>query len=183
MLEKRSTTIFLVATAAVAAYLCYLIAKPFLSAIIAALVIAIVFFPLYARIHRRIRNRNGAAALSTFLVLVIVMVPALLLGIAVSRELTQTYQSLSKQTVVQGSATPDFSRLLDRPVQIIGRYVDLSGFDVQATLLRWLEQASRYLLALGAAAVTNVFSFIVNLVVAFITLFFLSGSPCGKSAR
>ena len=101
MLEKRATTIFLAVAAALAVYLCYLIAKPFLSAIIAAIVIAIVFFPLYARMGRLIRHRNTAAALSTFLVLVIVMVPALVLGVAVSRELTETYQSLSKQNVSQ----------------------------------------------------------------------------------
>lgn len=173
MLEKRATTIFLAVLAAVAVYLCYLIAKPFLSAIIGALVIAIVFFPLYAKIQRLIRNRNTAAALSTFLVLVIVMVPALVLGVAVSKELTESYQSLSKQGVSQGSAGPDFSQLLERPLRAIGRYVDLSGFDVRGTLLRWLEQASRYLLAMGAAAVTNVFSFAVNLIVIFLTLFFL----------
>jgi predicted PurR-regulated permease PerM len=51
--------------------------------------------------------------------------------------------------------------------------VDLSGFDVRATLLRWLEQTSRFLLATGAAALSNIFSFAVNLVVVFITLFFL----------
>jgi hypothetical protein len=99
------------------------------------------------------------------------MVPALLLGVAVRRELTETYQSLSKQNVSQGSTSPDFSQLLDRPLRLIGRYVDLSEFDARATVLRWLEQASRSLLALGAAAVSNVFSFVVNLVVIFITLF------------
>lgn len=173
MLEKRASKIFLAVLAAVAVYLCYLIAKPFLSAIIAALVIAIVFFPLYAKIHRLIGNRNTAAALSTFLVLVIVLVPAAVLGVAVSKELTESYQSLSKQSVYSGSASPDISQLLDRSLQAIGRYVDLSGFDARATLLRWLEQASRYLVGVGAAAVSNVFSFAVNLVVIFITLFFL----------
>lgn len=173
MLGKQSTTIFLALLAALAVYLCYLIAKPFLSAIIAAIVIAIVFFPFYARMDRLIRHRNTAAALSTFLVLVIVMILVMVLGVAVSRELTETYQSLSKQNVSQGSTRPDFSQLLDRPLRLIGRYVDLSEFDARATVLRWLEQASRSLLALGAAAVSNVFSFVVNLVVIFITLFFL----------
>ncbi len=158
MLEKRATTIFLAVLAAVAAYLCYLIAQPFLSAIIAALVIAIVFFPLYARIHRLIRSRNTAAALSTLLVVVIVLVPALLLGVAVSKELTESYLSLSKQRGSQSSASSDFSQLLDRSLQVIGGYVDLSGFDARASLLRWLEQASQYLVTLGAAAVSNVFS-------------------------
>jgi predicted PurR-regulated permease PerM len=170
---KQRATVFLSVAAALAVYLCYVIAKPFLSPIIAAIVIAIVFFPLYARVHLLIRHRNTAATLSTILVLLMVMVPALVLSIAVSRELTETYQLLSKQGVLQGAASPDLSQLLERPLRVIGRYVDLSGFDVRATLLRWLEQASRYLLSFGATAISNVFSFAVDLVVIFLTLFFL----------
>jgi predicted PurR-regulated permease PerM len=173
MPKKRATVVFLSVAGALAVYLCYLIAKPFLSAIIAAMVIAIVFFPLYASMHRLIPQRNTAAALSTVLVLVVLAVPALVLGVAVSKEITETYQSLSKQDVSRVSASPDLSRWLERPLGAIVRYVDLSGFDVRATLLRWLEQTSRFLLATGAAALSNIFSFAVNLVVVFITLFFL----------
>jgi predicted PurR-regulated permease PerM len=173
MPKKRATVVFLSLVAALAVYLCYLIAKPFLSAIIAAIVIAIVFFPLHARMQRLIPQRNPAAALSTVLVLVVLMVPALVLGVAVSKEITETYQSLSKQGVARVSAGPDLPQLMERPLGAIGRYVDLSGFDVRATLLRWLEQTSRFLLAIGAAALSNIFSFAVNLVVVFITLFFL----------
>lgn len=173
MVKKRATAVFLSVVATLSVYLCYLIAKPFLSPIIAAIVIAIVFFPLHARMRLLIRHSNTAAALSTVLVMLIVMVPALVLGVTVSRELTEAYQSLSRQSVSQGAPSPDWSQLLERPLRMIGRYVDLSGFDVRATLLRWLEQASRYVLAMGAAALSNVFSFAVDLVVIFITLFFL----------
>jgi len=169
MATNRATAVFLSVVAALAIYLCYLIAKPFLDAIIAAIVISIVFFPLHARMHRLIGRRNTAAAVSTVVVLVVVMVPALVLGVAVSRELTETYQLFAKKGV-----GPDaVSQLIDRPLQVIGRYVDVSGFDVRATLLRSLEQASRYVLSLGAAALSNLFSFLVDLVIIFLTLFFL----------
>lgn len=183
MVKKRSTAIFLSAVAALAVYLCYLIARPFLSPLIAAIVIAIVFFPLNARLRAFIRHRNTAAALSTILVLLIVMVPALVLGIAVSRELTETYQSLSRQSVNRGATSPYSSQLIEGLLRLIGRYVDLSGFDARATLLRWLEQASRYLLAMGAAALSNVFSFAIDLVVIFVTLFFLFREGMGFRLR
>lgn len=95
--------------AALAVYLCYLTAKPFLSPIVAAIVIAIVFFPLHARMRHLIHHRNTAAALTTIVVLVIVMVPALVLGVAVSRELTETYQLLSRKGVAQEAASPYLS--------------------------------------------------------------------------
>jgi predicted PurR-regulated permease PerM len=173
MMNKRATAVFLSVVATLALYLCYLIAKPFLSPIVAAIVIAIVFFPLHARMRHLVHHPNTAAAFSTILVLLIVMVPALVLGVAVSRELTETYQSLSKQGVPQGDTSPHLSQLVERPLRAIGRYVDLSGFDARATLLRWLEQASKYLLSMGAAALSNIFSFAVDLVVIFLTLFFL----------
>lgn len=47
--------------------------------------------------------------------------------------------------------------------------MDLSGFDARATLLRWLEQASRYLLSMGAAVLGNISSFVVDLIVIFLT--------------
>jgi predicted PurR-regulated permease PerM len=173
MVTKRATAVFLSVAAALAVYLCYLIAKPFLNAIVAAIVISIVFFPLHAGMRRLIRRPNMAAALSTILVLLVVMGPALVLGVAVSRELTETYQLLARKGVAQDAASPYLSQLIERPLQAIGRYVDLSGFDARATLLRWLEQASRYLLSIGAAALSNVFSFLVDLVIIFLTLFFL----------
>jgi predicted PurR-regulated permease PerM len=173
MVTKRATAVFLSVVAALAVYLCYLIAKPFLSPIVAAIVIAIVTFPLHARMRHLIRHRNAAAALSTIVVLIIVMVPALVLGVAVSRELTETYQLLSRKGVAQEAASPYLSQLIERPLRAIGRYVDLSGFDARATLLRWLEQASKYLLSMGAAALGNIFSFVVDLIVIFLTLFFL----------
>jgi predicted PurR-regulated permease PerM len=173
MVKRRATVIFLSVVATLAVYLCYVIAKPFLNPIIAAIVIAIVFFPLHAKMHLLIRHRNAAAAFSTILVLLIVMVPALVLGVAVSRELRETYQLLSRQNVPQGAASPYSPQLIEGALRVIGGYVDLSGFDARATLLHWLEQASRYLLSIGAAALSNIFSFAVDLVVIFLTLFFL----------
>ena len=63
----------------------------------------------------------------------------------------------------------------------LGNYVNLSQFDPHAALLRWAEQASRYLLSLGAAAVTNLLSFVLDTVVVFFSLFFFFRE--GKSIR
>jgi predicted PurR-regulated permease PerM len=59
--------------------------------------------------------------------------------------------------------------------------MDLSQLDPQATILRWAEQASRYLFSIGAAAVTNLLSFVLDSVVVFFSLFFFFRE--GKSIR
>ncbi len=63
--------------------------------------------------------------------------------------------------------------LVDPVFRWFGRHIDLSTIDVRGTLLRWLEQISRFLLAWGAQAAGNVISFFTETVVVFFTLFFL----------
>jgi predicted PurR-regulated permease PerM len=92
--RKRATIIFLLALGAVTLWFCYLIARPFLKPVFFAVVLAIVFHPLYARLHRLIRGANAAALLATLSALLTIIIPALLLSAALSRELTAAYQSL-----------------------------------------------------------------------------------------
>ena len=53
--------------------------------------IAILFQPIHLRIQARIRSRNTAALISIFLVLLLVVVPAVGLGIVVSQEIRGLY--------------------------------------------------------------------------------------------
>ena len=171
--NRGARTVFLLALAAVTFYFCYLIAQPFLSPIFAAIVIAIAFYPLHGLIRRHIPRRSLAATLTTVLVLLLVTVPPVVLGIAVSGELSDMYQSLSRKSAAVGGVNPYLMHLLEEVLSRLGKYVDLSQLDLRAALLRWLEQASRSLLAIGGTVVSNIFAFAFNLVIVFFTLFFL----------
>jgi predicted PurR-regulated permease PerM len=171
--KQARTTAFLLALAAVALYFCYVIAKPFLSPIFLAVMIAIVFHPVHARVRARIRSRNAAALFSTLLVLFVLVVPAVGLGVVVSREVTGLYQLLSERSAEQGGWNPYVMHVMERLLGWAGRYIDLSTFDLRGTLLRWLEGISKFLLASGARALGNILSFVGDSVVAFFTLFFL----------
>lgn len=171
--KQATTTLFLLVLAAVALYFCYLLARPFLSPIFLALMIAIVFHPVHARINARMRRRNIAALVSTILVLLIVVLPAMALGIVVSKEVRGLYQLLDQKSAQEGGWNPYVMHAVERLLNWAGQYVDLSGLNLRAALLRWLEQISRYLLTWGAQVVSNIISFIAQAVVAFFTLFFL----------
>jgi predicted PurR-regulated permease PerM len=173
MATKQATTWFLIGVAGLALYLCYRIAEPFLSPIFAAVALAIVFYPLHARIESVIRRPNVAATLSTTLVMLVVAIPAVFLGMAVTRELGGLYQSLSEKSAAQGGLSPFLMHLMQAPFRLVGRYIDLSQIDVRSTLLQWLDQISRYLVSFGARAVSNILSLILASVVVFFTLFFL----------
>jgi predicted PurR-regulated permease PerM len=180
-IRKKAAIICLLGLAAIALYLSYLIAKPFLSPILIAVMLAIVFHPLHARTQLFFRRPSVAAGLSTILVLLIVTIPIVLLGISVSGELRTVVQSLREQRGSQGGLSPYLAQRSQSLLKHLGNYVNLSQFDPHAALLRWAEQASRYLLSIGAAAVTNLVSFVLDTVVVFFSLFFFFRE--GKSIR
>ena len=171
--KQAATAVFLLVLTVIALYFSYVIASPFLSPIFLALMLAIVFYPVHEQIQVRLRSRNGSALLSTVLVLLAFLVPATGLGIVISREATDLYQLLNQRSTEQGGWNPYVMHAMERLLNQIGQYVDLSQLDLRGSIMRWLEQISRYLLSWGAHVVGNFISFLGNAVVAFFTLFFL----------
>ncbi len=100
--KPTTSTLFLLALAALAFYFCYLIARPFLTPIFLAVMIAIVFHPIHVRAQAGIRDRNAAALISTILVLIVLVVPTIGLGVVVSREVRGLYQLLDERSAQQG---------------------------------------------------------------------------------
>jgi predicted PurR-regulated permease PerM len=170
--RKQAGAICLLCLAALALYLCYLIARPFLGSLVISATFAIVFHPLHLKIKKSLRNSNAAATISTILVLLIVAVPLLVLGISVSGQLTSVIQSLQERTESQGGLSFYLSQWGAGLLSRFGNYVNFLEFDPQAALLRGAEQVSRYLLSTGAAAVSNLLSFALDTVVVFFSLFF-----------
>ncbi len=174
--QRRATVIFLVALSAVTLWLGYLIARPFLKPVFFALVLAIVFHPLHAKLHNHIRNANAAAILSTFCALLTITVPAFLLGAALRRELTDLYQSLGVQsgsTLQDGGFVVRMLQRFERAWMWLGQYVDLSRIDLRAELIERLQQLSAFLLSQVAGVAGGVTSFVAAAGISFFTLFFL----------
>ncbi len=171
--KQATTTFFLLALSAIALYFCYVIARPFLSPVFLAVMMAIVFHPVHARIQAHIHGRNTAALISTILVLLALIVPAVGLGAVVSQEIRGLYQLLNQRSAAQGGWNPWVMHAMERLANWAGTYVDLSTFDLRGALLRWLEQISRSLLSWGAWAASNIISFVADAVITLFTLFFL----------
>ncbi len=181
--KQVTTTFFLIALTAIALYFCYLIARPFLSPVFLAVMIAIVFHPVHARIQARVRGQNKAALISTFLVLLLVVVPAVGLGVVVSQEIRGLYLLLNERSAEQGGWNPYVMHAMERVLGWVGQYMNISTLDLRGALLRWLEQISRFLFSWGAQVVSNIISFLVEAVVAFFTLFFLFREGGAMKAR
>jgi len=100
------------------------------------------------------------------------LVPVIGLGIIVSRETSNLYRLLNERSTEQGGWNPYVMHGLQRVLSWVGRYIDLSNFDLRGSVLRWLEQISRYLFSWGAQIFSNFIAFVADAVIAFFTLFF-----------
>ena len=181
MVKKRVTVGFLFALTALALYFCYLLFQPFLKPLLSAVVIAVVFFPLHVQIQRKLKNASLAAFASTATVLLLIVLPAVAVLLAIKAEIADLYSLIDRKSAESGGLSPYVSQLLERPIAWIGRYVDLSQFDLRGSLLGRLKELSAFIVAEGWQLVGGLTNFIVNAVITLFTLFFLFRE--GRSMR
>ena len=122
--RKQAAVICLLVLAAVALYFCYLIAKPFLGPVVIAVMLAIVFYPVHARMEQSFQRPSLAAALSTISVLLLVVIPMVLLAVSVSGELRAVAQSLRDQSGPHGGWSPYLAQWIESLTRRLGNYVD-----------------------------------------------------------
>ncbi|HSF22692.1 MAG TPA: AI-2E family transporter [Blastocatellia bacterium] len=173
MVTKRSTLIFLLALAAVSLFLCYLLFAPFIFPLVSATVIAIVFYPMHARVQRSIRKPSVAALVSTILVILIFVVPMALVLFGVKQEVTTLYALLDQKSTESGGFSAFLSGVLEGPMKWLGKYVDVSHFDPRVELLDRLKGLSAVMVSRGWKIVGGLGSFILNSAITLFTLFFL----------
>ena len=181
MVKRRVTVIFLLTITAGALYCCYLLFQPFLRALLSAVVVAVVFFPVHVRIHRIIRNPSLAALASTVIIVLLIIVPATAIILAIRKEVAGLYTLIDQKSAESGGLSPYLGQLLERPVQWLGRLVDLSQFDLRAYVLGRLRELSSFLVTEGWMIVGGVTSFAFNSAITLFTLFFLFRE--GRSMR
>ncbi len=165
MNHKKSELYFLLILLAGIFVLAFFIFKPFLYALILAMVFATVFDPVHKRALAITRERKSLAAfLATISVLIIVVTPLVFLGVQIFQEATGLYASL----IENGGAT-DFSRIVSNTILNPARFSPVpieSSLDVSQYLkqgLSWLLQHLGSLFANVAKAMVGIFIFLVAL--------------------
>jgi predicted PurR-regulated permease PerM len=78
--RSRFGAIILLGATSAGAYLCYLLAAPFLPALTWALVLAVLFLPIHRRIEAWVKHANLAAFVSVLIVALTIVAPATLVG-------------------------------------------------------------------------------------------------------
>jgi predicted PurR-regulated permease PerM len=173
MTRNRTSIVFLLSLTALALALGLVIMRPFLKPILFALALAMVFHPLYTWVRKWFSGPNTAALISTTLVLLALIVPALVLGRAIASELRGLYQTLSEH----GSDGANLSvRWLARSEHWINEAIQHAGFlnfDIRGTIRQHIGEGAGWILQQAASLLGNLTGALLGAVVTAVALFFI----------
>ena len=174
MNTKRTTIIFLATLVILVLGLAVIITRPFLQPFAFAVILAVVFFPIHERVLRAFKKRRGLASLvSTLAVMLLFGVPAFIIVTLGANEAMTAAHYLTRRSAEEGGFTLFLMNLAAGPLHFIGRWVDLSKYDVHGIINSNAQKVSVGLVGVGAAVLSNLARFAINALITFVILFFL----------
>jgi predicted PurR-regulated permease PerM len=154
-------------------YQLWAVFSPFLTPIIWAAILAMLFSPLYAVVRRWTGGRDTFAALAlTLFVTAIIVVPTISLSSVITREGASLYQRLSEY-VSSGELNATIDRLrASRPGRLVAR---LEGYEIDwsAAARSAVDSGSAIIVAQVTSVARNVALFLLDFTIMVFTLFFL----------
>lgn len=165
MNQNKIELYFLYVLIGVLSVLCFFIFKPFLPALILALVSATVCEPLRVRSAKIFpRSKIAAASLATFIIFIVMLVPLTLLGSQIFKETSALYFSIAENG--QGPLLSDISSVLSR--------FNLGGGEDTAALLgSYAQNAIDWIFAHLGSLFSNVTNFGLSAFVFIVALFYI----------
>ena len=170
--ERTERLVFLIATTAIACFLCYLIVRPFTQPILTAAILAVLFYPLFLRLRAITGNRNWSAFLSLSILLVVLGGGIALLAFAIQREAITTYGWFKDNTAARNGWTAAFSSWTDRAAGWIGLRIGISPDVIRDAALTRLDQASAAIVKEVGNLLASLGTISVSTVLMLVTLFF-----------
>jgi predicted PurR-regulated permease PerM len=152
----------------IAAWLCWLMLKPFVGVLLWAIVLVVVFYPAHRKIASWTGSPGSAAALSTLLVIVTILLPVVLVTYAVAREMRGAVEGF------QGG----LGRVLEIPIiqpilRWVGQYVDVDALRSSNYMAEHLQALSAAIAGPTLILVGGVFSALVQTLLVVFTMFYL----------
>jgi len=170
---KKATLVFLTLLLAGAFALTFFIERPFIEPVAFAIIIAVVFDPIYERILQDVRRPGLASLLTIALLILLFAIPFAVILTKASAQALEIGRYLSQKSAEQGGVVPSVMKLAEKPLSFMGRYVDLSSIRLREQVAAHLNQLGVALLGTGAALLGNFVGLITDSAIALITVFFL----------
>jgi predicted PurR-regulated permease PerM len=174
MKSKRTTIIFLLVLLLIAATLAFAITYSFLRAVAFAIILAVVFYPLHQHILRWTKQRAGwASLLSTLTLLILFGIPVVIILLMAANEAFTAAHYLSRRSAEPGGLTGLAMSLAAQPMHFIGRWIDLTKFDLNTIIRSNMQKVSVWTLSFGAAVLGNFARFLGTFLITLVVVFFL----------
>jgi predicted PurR-regulated permease PerM len=170
---KRLHQVFLIGLGLVALAFCLVIARPFLPPLVAATSLAVLCYPIYLMLLRRVRRPNLAAALAVLWVTVVILVPAILLCSVLVGEAGDLYRMLAAKSSAGGGWAEWSANALHKALSWAGvRSLDTEE-QIRNAIIERFKTLDAVLLSWGRTMIANIVSLVVSAVIALFSLFFL----------
>jgi predicted PurR-regulated permease PerM len=161
---------------AVLGYLSYQIFKPFFSPIAWAIVLSIVFYPVFSFILRYVKWKSLASLLTLLTILLLLLGPFSYFSYLISQEvrsLIDTVQAGQFDAVNTVLNNPSLHNILDRILKLMR----VSEAELQKAILESFSQLGKTLVGGITGGLGNVASAITDIILMFLSIFFfLAGS-------
>jgi predicted PurR-regulated permease PerM len=148
---------------AVALYLCWLMIRPFLSVLMWAAVLVIVFHPVHRRLVQRTNRPALAALLSCILVILTILVPVSLVTVAVINELSGALYNVQA----------GINYVLDPNSAVTGRLLRWASNYIDVERLRSGEYLAQQLGGINGGLAGRTLGFIGGLIGVIVQMFFV----------
>src|SRR4030043_829780 len=159
-------------------YLLYTILSPFLSSVIWAILLAMIFYPLFKKLKRLLKKKEFLSALiMTLLVLIIIVLPFTLLMISLASEVVDVYHRV-EEMIKTGQLQAYLERMKELPIlkwilARLGQYIDLSQTDPLPLLLKNLKQISTFIFNQTTILLKGFSTFITGFFFTLLSLYYL----------
>ena len=157
-------------------YLLYIILSPFLPSLIWAVLLALVFYPLFGKLQRFIKKGFLSALLMTLFVLFVIVLPFSLLIVSLTVEVVEVYHWVEKmiETGQFLAYLEDLKRVpfFEWTVARLNQYVDFSQIDPVNYLLGNLQQVSTFLFNHTTKILKGLSTFVVGFFFTMLSLYY-----------
>lgn len=171
MVKNRFYTAALVFLLVVLGYLSYEIFKPFLSAIAWAIVLSIVFYPVFSFILRGVKWRPLASLLTVVTILILLFGPFSYFSYLLSQEVLSFIDTLQAGQFDPVNAVlhnPSLSTMISKVLKLI----NVSQTELQKAILENVSQLAKGLVGGVRGGLENVASVVTNFIFMILSIFF-----------
>lgn len=170
--KDQARWITLLVITAVAVYLSWKLLQPFINVLIWAVVLVIVFFPLYRKIRNRTKRPSLSALISIVLVMLTVIIPLLIITSAIANEAVRFAANI--QDYMQSiMSDPEKADKVKHLLDVIRRYVNLDQVTSSGNIREYATKISQTVVSGTIFVLGGALGFFVSVFFILFTMYYL----------